>query len=153
MTNSRLNLNLESQLERAITIACKAHEGQTDKSGKPYILHPLRLMLQFDDIEAQIVAVLHDTVEDSDVSLDDLKREGLSATIVEAIECLTKRDGEKYMDFIRRLSQNPLARKVKMADLKDNMNILRLKSIQDKDLDRLKKYHEALNFLLLSESI
>lgn len=136
------------ELEKAIAIACKAHDGQVDKAGQPYILHPLRLMVKFDDDEVlRIIAVLHDVVEDSDVSLDELKAEGFSEKIIEAIDCLTKKENESYEDFILRISKNELATKVKIEDLKDNLDLTRMESISDKDLTRVSKYHQALKYL------
>jgi (p)ppGpp synthase/HD superfamily hydrolase len=137
-----------SILNSAIVLACKAHAGQVDKAGKPYILHPLRLMLNFDDEEAQVVSVLHDVVEDSDVTLDDLSVLGVSESVVEAIDCLTKRKGEAYEDFISRIRVNALARRVKIADIKDNLDLTRMASITEKDVQRAAKYHRALAVLL-----
>ncbi len=132
-----------STLERAIQIAVEAHQSKLDKAGAPYILHPLRVMLRMDTTAERIVAVLHDVVEDSGWSLKALEREGFPSRIVQAIGFLTRRDGETYEDFIRRLAQNPLARKVKLADLEDNMDIRRLPQVTEKDLERLGKYHQA----------
>ena len=132
-----------SDLERAIEIAAKAHRGKLDKAGQPYILHPLELMLGFRDPEDRIVAVLHDTVEDSTVTLADLKQEGFSNEIVAAVDALTRREGERYGDFILRLSSDPLARRVKLVDLEHNMDITRLESVSPEDLERLDKYHRA----------
>jgi len=139
---------LMANLENAITLALKAHSGQTDKAGQAYILHPLRLMLKFQDKEEQIVAILHDVVEDSAMTLNTLKENGFSDNIISAIECLTKRDNEDYLHFVNRVKKNQLARKVKIEDIKDNMDLKRLNSITDKDLERITKYHKALNILL-----
>ncbi|MFK3798503.1 GTP pyrophosphokinase [Pseudomonas sp. NPDC088444] len=135
-------------LDTAIALACKAHAGQVDKSGKPYILHPLRLMLRFDDEDAQIASVLHDVVEDSDVTLEALREAGISERVIEAIDCLTKRPGEVYEDFIARILSNPLARRVKIADIRDNLDLTRLPTVTEKDLQRAAKYHRALSSLL-----
>lgn len=136
-----------SNLERAIELAIAAHRGDVDKGGQPYILHPLSLMLQLherdSDLDAMIVAVLHDTVEDSDLTLGDLKAEGFSDAVVTAVDALTKREGESYQDFISRLGPNPLARRVKIADLEHNMDVRRLGSIGSKALDAVEKYHQA----------
>ncbi len=133
-----------SNLEQAIHIACEAHAGQTDKAGAPYVLHPLRVMFSVDTDEERIVAVLHDTVEDSeDVDLHSLKDAGFSETILTAIDCLTKRDGEAYDVFIDRLINNPIARSVKLADIEDNMNIRRMDELAETDLARLGRYHRA----------
>ena len=141
-----------SDIERAIEIAASAHRGDVDKAGQPYILHPLLLMLEFQDLEAMIVAVLHDTVEDSPLTLGDLKGEGFSNAVVAAIDALTRRDDESYEAFISRLSSNPLARRVKLADLEHNMDVRRLGSLTSNDLERLDKYHRAWLELRKSEA-
>jgi (p)ppGpp synthase/HD superfamily hydrolase len=132
-----------SDLERAIEIAASAHRGHVDKAGQPYILHPLFLMLRFPDLDAMIVAVLHDTVEDSDLTLDGLKEEGFSDAVITAVDALTRREDESYEDFISRLGSNPLARRVKLADLEHNMDVRRIGSVTSEDLERVEKYHRA----------
>ena len=134
-------------LGRAIELAKQHHKGQTNKAGKPYIEHPLRVMNQMKSEEEKIVAVLHDIVEDTDISLNDLKNEGFSEEVVSAIECLTKQDGENYDSYIERISFNPLAVKIKLADLEDNRDLTRLPQVTDKDLERLEKYDKALEKL------
>ena len=134
-------------LDRAIELAKQHHEGQTDKAGKPYIEHPLRVMNQVESEEEKIVAVLHDIVEDTDISLDDLRSEGFSEEVVSAVECLTKQDGENYDSYIERISFNPLAVKIKLADLEDNRDLTRLPEVTDKDLERVEKYDKALEKL------
>lgn len=136
-----------SNLEQAIAVATKAHAGQVDKAGQPYILHPLRLMFKFEaDIE-KIVAVMHDVIEDSGLTQDDLKKLGFSDEVIEAIDCLSKKNGEGYDSFILRVSKNNLARKVKIEDIKDNLDLTRLNRITDKDLQRVEKYYRALAVL------
>jgi len=137
-----------SNIDRAITLSAEAHSGQVDKAGQPYILHPLRLMLKFQQTDEMVVAVLHDVVEDSNISLDDLIGYGFSVPVVEAIDCLSRRDGESYEKFIKRIAVNDLARKIKIEDLKDNMDLTRLHLVSDKDLARIEKYHSALRMLL-----
>lgn len=141
-----------SNLEQAIQIATKAHLGQVDKSGQPYILHPLRLMLRVHTDAERIVAILHDVVEDSDISIEVLKTLGFSNEIINAINCLSKRSNEDYSDFIQRILENPLATKIKIEDIKDNLDITHLKEITEKDLNRIKKYHDALNLLKIQET-
>jgi len=94
------------------------------------------------------VAVMHDIVEDTDITLDDLRNEGFSKQVVSAIECVTKREGEDYDSFIERISLNPLATKVKLADLEDNMDLSRLSDVTEKDLERVEKYKKAKEKLL-----
>ena len=130
-------------LERAIAIAATAHTSQIDKTGAPYILHPLRMMMRLDTTEARIVAILHDVVEDTEWTLEGLAAEGFSDSVLKALECVTKREGEEYQAFVQRSASDPIARRVKLMDLEDNMNILRLAQLSDKDLERLRKYHQA----------
>jgi len=133
-------------LNKAIEIASIAHVGQVDKCGNPYILHPLRVMMNFCDDKdeaAQICAVLHDVVEDTSVTLDDLRAEGFSDDIITALDCLTRRNGENYDDFISRILTNQLACKVKYGDLADNMDLTRLPNHTTEDEERIKKYSRA----------
>jgi guanosine-3',5'-bis(diphosphate) 3'-pyrophosphohydrolase len=136
-----------STLERAIEIAARAHAGQVDKGGAPYILHPLRLMMSVTDPEQRMAAVLHDVVEDTAITPDDLRREGFSETIVSAVLALTKQEGETRMDAARRLAPNPVARAVKLADLRDNMDLSRLANVTEKDQARLREYEQVRIFL------
>ena len=137
-----------SALDKAILIATQAHTGQKDRYGKPYILHPIRLMMKVYSEQEKVVAILHDVVEDSDLTLEDLLREGFSAEIITAVDCITKRNNEPYMDYIERVRSNRIARKVKLADLKDNMDLRRINKISKNDLERLEKYHQAWRLLI-----
>jgi (p)ppGpp synthase/HD superfamily hydrolase len=139
-----------STLAHAIAIAASAHEAQRDRSGQPYILHPLRIMMAMHTDDERIVAALHDVVEDTDWTLDALRLEGFAEHIVQAVDCLTKRDGEPYSSLIDRAGSNALARRVKLADLTDNMNVLRLDTFGEADVERLRKYHAA--WVLLREA-
>ena len=130
-------------VERAVQIAAQAHQGQRDKAGAPYLLHPLRMMLRMESEAAMMAAVLHDVVEDSDWTLDQLRAEGFSEEVLQAVECLTHQAGESYDEFVTRVQSNAIARQVKLADLEDNMNIRRMAEITPKDLARLEKYHRA----------
>jgi len=138
-------------LERAIEIAVEAHKGQTDKAGAIYILHPLRVMMSLKTEEERICGILHDVVEDSDWSFERLGEEGFSDEIVEALRCLTKIHGENYEDFIVRVSTNPLARRIKLADVTDNMDLGRLGKPTDEDYKRVEKYERALAVLLSND--
>jgi (p)ppGpp synthase/HD superfamily hydrolase len=137
-------------LEKSISIALTAHSGQKDKGEGHYILHPLRLMMKMDTEEEMIVSVLHDIIEDTDWTLASLKKEGFQDELLDAIEHLTRKKGESYDDFIRRVKHHPLACKIKLADLEDNMDVKRLKELTEQDLTRIKKYHKA--WLLLRSS-
>lgn len=138
--------DLAERVERAILLATEAHRGQVDKAGKPYILHPLRVMLSLDDPAHQIAAVLHDTVEDCGLELA-LIRHRFGGDIAEAVDALTKREGETYEDFIVRCGRNEIARVVKLADLTDNMDLSRLPEVTAKDRQRLEKYKRAYSSL------
>jgi GTP pyrophosphokinase len=130
-------------LERAIEIALDAYEGQKDKAGETYILHPLRVMDQVDTRRQRIVAVLHDVVEDSAYELADIESE-FDVEIRDAVDALTKRDGEDYLeDFIPRVADNDLARVVKVADIEDNMDLTRLPEVWDAVLEKQATYHTA----------
>lgn len=132
-------------LEMAIALAVEKHRGKRDKGGQPYILHPLRVMLAVDTDEERRVAVLHDVVEDTGVTLEDLRALGYPEREVLAIDALTRRkDRERnYEEFIERARQNPLARKVKLADLADNMDVRRLAVVDDAARERLERYRQA----------
>lgn len=130
-------------LEKAIQIAAQAHAGQKDKFGAPYVLHPLRMMMRMESGTAMMAAVLHDVVEDSDWTLERLRGEGFSEEVLQAVDCLTNRNGESYDEFIARVETNAIARQVKIADLEDNMNVKRIGEMSPKDLARIEKYHRA----------
>lgn len=133
-------------LERAIAIAATAHQGQRDKAGATYILHPLRMMMRMHSEAAMMAAVLHDVVEDchdQGWTLDHFREEGFSEEVLQAVECLTHQAGESYDQFIERVHLNAIATQVKIADLEDNMDIKRIGTLKPKDLDRLEKYHKA----------
>lgn len=130
-------------LAKAIAIAAQAHQAQLDKAGAPYILHPLRMMLRMSSETEMTAAILHDVVEDTAWTLDQLRQAGFSAEVVQAVECLTHRDQETYEEFIARVRTNAIARKVKLADLEDNMDMRRLSTVTEKDTQRLHKYHRA----------
>lgn len=137
----------KNYLDEAIKLATQAHYGQVDKAGAVYILHPLRLMMRMNSDEERITAVLHDAVEDTSVTLNVLEALGFSNNVINAIDSLTRRDGEDYSSFIDRVNLSPLARKVKIEDIRDNLDVTRLPSLTSKDTDRIRKYHEALKKL------
>ncbi|MDC3409139.1 GTP pyrophosphokinase [Burkholderiales bacterium] len=135
-------------LERAIEIAVEAHKGQLDKGGNPYILHPLRVMMSVDLELEKIVAVLHDVVEDSNWTFEALLAEGFSIEVIEALKSVTKNsNNEDYDSFIQRAIGNPIGRKVKTADIRDNLDVTRIPDIGEKDLQRISKYKKALKIL------
>ena len=131
-------------LDRAKEIARAAHEGQVDKAGKPYIEHPMRVMNMGKSMEEKIAGILHDVVEDSEWTFEMLEKEGIPKDVMDALRCVTKlSEDEDYDHFIARVKTNPLAVKVKLNDLKDNMDITRLEEVTEKDLTRLNKYIRA----------
>jgi len=136
-------------LEQAIELAVKHHKGQYDKGGKPYILHPLRLLMSVDTDDEKIVAVMHDLVEDTHITIAYLRSAGFSEKVLSALDCVTNRDNEDYESFIERIAQNPLATKVKLADLEDNMDLSRISEPSKKDYKRIEKYKRAKTRLSL----
>ncbi|OEC91546.1 guanosine-3',5'-bis(diphosphate) 3'-pyrophosphohydrolase [Acinetobacter sp. YK3] len=135
-------------LERAISLAAERHAGQVDKANAPYILHPLRVMLNVPDIEHKIVAVLHDILEDTTTTIDELYRLGFQTHLIDAIIALTKQEGESRIQAAQRTVQNPIARVVKLADITDNMDLSRIQSPTMKDFERLKEYQQVRDILL-----
>lgn len=135
-------------LEQAISLAAKQHEGQVDKANAPYILHPLRVMLNIPTIEHKIVAVLHDILEDTETTIEDLYQFGFQEHIIDAIVALTKKQGETRLEAAQRARQNPIARVVKLADINDNMDLSRIQSPTVKDFERLKEYQQVRDLLL-----
>ena len=142
---------LEPLLGRAVAIAAVAHQNQLDKSNAPYILHPLRMMMRGETLLEKLVAILHDVVEDSDWTLEQLANEGLPAPAIAALDCLTRRPEETYDAFIDRVLTNSLAIRVKRYDLEDNMNLLRLQVLTDRDWERLQRYHRAYQRILQAD--
>lgn len=134
---------MEDLLQRALEIARQAHDGQTDKSGMPYIEHSLRVMAMGRNDEERIVGILHDVIEDSNWTLPMLKDVGFTDEIIKALDAVTRRREESYDDFISRVERNSLAVVVKLNDLTDNMDIRRLPYLSDKDVKRLKRYLKA----------
>ena len=138
-----------SLFEKSIIIATKAHSGQFDKGGSPYILHPLRVMLSLDNAEDRIVGILHDVLEDTSITLQHLEDNGFlgEIEILDALVSITRKSNESYKDFILRVKLNPIALRVKLADLRDNMNISRINNPTEKDFARIEKYKKAYKLL------
>ena len=136
-----------STLEKAIALAATQHAGQLDKGGQAYILHPLRLMLQFSNPTLQIIAVLHDILEDTATTAEDLKALGFSAEIIKSIQALTKQTGESRLEAAKRTTLNPLATQVKYVDVLDNMNLTRINNPTPRDFARLEEYKVVLEIL------
>jgi (p)ppGpp synthase/HD superfamily hydrolase len=145
---SKKRSKLAATIEDAIEMAVEAHRGQTDKYGQPYILHVLGVAGRCRSIEEKIVAFLHDVVEDTDATFDDLRKQGFSERIITAVDALTRRNRESYDAFVERIAPNALARAVKLADLEDNMDIRRSnRPMKPKDAERLEKYRKAWQYL------
>ncbi|MEG4987845.1 GTP pyrophosphokinase [Microcoleus sp. BR0-C5] len=144
---SNTNSDYESLLQRAIAIAAKAHEGQVDKAGNPYLDHPLFVMENVHSLEQKIVAVLHDAVEDSELTLEQLRSEGFPEVLVSAIAAITKIEGEPYAAYLERVIANPIALRVKIADVTHNLDIRRIANPTEADFQRIAKYKKVLSQL------
>lgn len=132
---------------KALKLMCERHKGQKDRAGLPYILHPFHVAEQMDDEESTIVALLHDIIEDTDTTFEELEELGFSDSVICAIRLMTHEDGVDYYDYVKEIGKDPLARKVKIADLEHNMQLGRLKTICEKDLQRLEKYKTCHEYL------
>ena len=136
-------------IEKAVEIAVKAHKGQVDKVGRPYILHVLQVMMAGKTDEEKIVGALHDVVEDTDWTFEQLEKEGFAKEIIEALKCVTKLSpDENYEAFTNRVKKNHLAIRVKLNDLRSNMDLTRLHTVKEKDLERFNRYLKAYNELV-----
>ena len=142
-----------STLERAIVMAAEAHAGQMDKAGAPYVLHPLRMMLRLSTSDEMIAAVLHDVVEDCGLSLEMLRADGFSEQVLEAIDSVTRRAEESYEEFVLRAASNSIGRRVKLADLRDNSDLSRIKHPTARDYARVEKYRRAIETICALEGI
>lgn len=131
----------------ALKLCFEAHKEQSDKSGLPYVFHPFHLAEQMQTEETTIVALLHDVVEDTPYTLEDLAKLGFDQPIIDAIALMTHADDVDYMDYVRAIKANPIARAVKLADLRHNSDLSRMDTVDEKTLARRKKYLEALALL------
>ncbi len=136
-----------AQTKKALSLCFDAHKDQRDKGGLPYVFHPFHLAEQMTDEETTIVALLHDVVEDTSITLDDLAEMGFGKVIVEAVALMTHAKGIDYMDYVRAIKQNPVARAVKLADLRHNSDLSRLNVVDEKALKRRENYLEAIALL------
>lgn len=133
--------------KKALKLCFEAHREQTDKSGMPYVFHPFHLAEQMDTEESVIVALLHDVVEDTDYTLDDLRKMGFGDVVIDALTLMTHDPQVPYIDYVQAIKTNPLATKVKLADLQHNSDLGRLTHIDQKTLDRVEKYRKAIALL------
>ena len=131
----------------ALKLCFEVHKEQIDKSGMPYVFHPFHLAEQMKDEETTIVALLHDVVEDSDRTVDDLRKMGFSEAVLEAITRMTHDPAVPYMDYVAQIKTNPIAKAVKLADLRHNSDMSRLETITDYDWIRAEKYKKAIEML------
>lgn len=143
----RCEKELDQLLALAINVATKAHDGQLDKGGNPYILHPQAVAAALDGTENKIVAYLHDVIEDTEVTLEELERMGFPDRIVNSIRILTKTEEISYEDYLKAVKEDSNARCVKMADIRHNMDISRIAEPTAQDFARIEKYKKALAFL------
>lgn len=132
----------------ALKLCFEAHKEQVDKSGMPYVFHPFHLAEQMKDEDTTIVALLHDVVEDTDYTIDDLCSKGFNDKVIEAIKLMTHDPEVPYMEYVAQIKKNPIAKAVKLADLKHNSDVSRLDSITSKDEKRAEKYRAAIEFLV-----
>ena len=138
--------------KKAMIVAYNAHHGQTDPSGVPYIFHPLYLAQQMTDEISTAAALLHDVVEDTPISLDDLRREGFPESVIQVVDLLTHREDVSYLDYVRALKDNPAAKAIKLADLAHNCNVTRLNEVTAEDIKYLARYRAAFEILQNSET-
>lgn len=134
--------------KKAIKLMFEKHKDQVDKSGMPYVFHPFHLAEQMDDEETTITALLHDIVEDTDTTFEDLRKLGFSDNVINALKLMTHDKNVDYFEYVKNISKNPIARKVKIKDLEHNMDTSRLDEVTDKDLERVKKYKKCHKYLL-----
>ena len=141
-------MNDTELIRKAVSIATTVHAEQLDKGGKPYIMHPLRVAEKCTTTAEKLVAILHDTIEDGDISPEYLLHQGFSQEIVDAVLSVTKQKGEDYEAFVKRAALNPIGRIVKLRDIEDNMDIRRLPNLDEDAFKRLQKYHRAYKYLI-----
>ena len=137
----------QSQSEKAYEIAKKAHLGQIDKAGEDYIKHPEKVDSFVNSDEEKAVAYLHDVIEDTELTLEDLREYGFSEEVLKAVDVITKKKGQDYQTYLNSVKENKLARVVKLADLRHNSDLTRLINITEKDIERKEKYQKAIDFL------
>ena len=133
--------------KKALRLCFDAHKEQEDKSGLPYVFHPFHLAEQMQDETTTIVALLHDVVEDTDYTLEELKKEGFGDVVIDALALLTHDDDTPYMDYVARIKENPVAKAVKLADLAHNSDLSRMDTIDEKVMERYRNYQEAIALL------
>lgn len=133
--------------KKALKLCFEAHEAQVDKSGMPYVFHPFHLAEQMQDEVTTIVALLHDVVEDTDYTLEDLKKEGFGDAVIDALALLTHDDDTPYMDYVARIKENPIAKAVKLADLAHNSDLSRMDAVDERAMERNRKYKAAIALL------
>ena len=136
-----------SNTNKAMRLCYEAHQGQTDKSGIPYVFHPIHVAEQMTDEQTTIVALLHDVIEDTDYTLQDLAEMGFEQPVLDALALMTHKKGVPYLEYVAKLKNNPIARAVKLADLRHNSDLSRLDVVDEKAKSRLEKYKAAIELL------
>lgn len=136
------------QTKRTILFAYDAHRGQYDKSGLPYIMHPLHVAETMETEDECVVALLHDVLEDTDITIEDMTRVGVSARQIAALQLLCHDDSVPYLEYVQAIRVDPIARKVKLADLHHNSDLTRLNVVTTQDMERVEKYKQAIEMLL-----
>ena len=143
-----INMIYTKLTKLAIKISFEQHKDQKDKTGLPYVYHPFHLAEQMNDENSTCVALLHDVIEDTDMTFEDLEQYGFNQEIINALKLLTHDENVPYMDYVKEIKNNEIAKKVKLADLKHNSDLTRLDVINEYDLERVKKYQQAIEYLL-----
>lgn len=133
--------------KKAMKLCFSAHRDQVDKSGLPYVFHPFHLAEQMEDEDTTIVALLHDVVEDTEITFADLAQMGFSQQVIGAIQAMTHAEGVPYLEYVDQIKDNPIARRVKLADLRHNSDLSQLDQVDEKALERVKKYQAAIALL------
>lgn len=133
--------------KKAMKLCYEAHKNQKDKGGMPYVFHPLHLAEQMTTEETAIAALLHDVVEDTEITLDDITEMGFPSSVIDALALLTHKESVQYMDYVAKIKSNPIALAVKLADLRHNSDLTRLNCVDECALERVKKYHAAIELL------
>ena len=133
--------------KKAMKLMFEKHKNQRDKSDIPYVFHPFHVAESMDDEVSTTVALLHDIVEDTDVSIEELTKMGFPNEVTDALKLMTHDKSDDYFDYIKKIATNPIARKVKLSDLKHNSDLSRLSEVTEKDLERVEKYKKSIDYL------
>lgn len=133
--------------KKALKLCFEAHKNQLDKSGMPYVFHPFHLAEQMKDETTVVVALLHDVIEDTEYTVNDIRSMGFDESVINALSLLTHNDNTDYMEYVAKIKENPVAKVVKLADLRHNSDLSRLTAVDEKALARREKYKKAIELL------